>query len=297
MKFDIRMISAVTASAFALVALTACSDGEPAEAPSSVSEQSEQVQTTASLEPVADGVLQVCLTGDYRPFSYAESDDAELSGIDVEMVKALAAELSDQTGSEVTVEFVRTSWKDLMSTFLSSCDIAVGGITVTPEREQEAAFSIPVIHGGKAAITRCGNESEFDTVDEINQPDTTVITPIGGTNEKFADENFGDAEIIRFSDNNSIFDEIVAGRADVMVSDAPEVVWAAHEHPELCQVNADDPFNSQVLAYLLPKEDAEFQRVVNDWLSDAFTDGTWDAATEEWFGEGSVFAGENRPHE
>lgn len=127
MKFDIRMISAVTASVFAMAALTACSDGEPAAAPSSASEQLEQTQTTTSLEPVADGVLQVCLTGDYRPFSYAESDDAELTGIDVEMVKALAAELSDQTSSDVTVEFVRTSWKELMPTFQSSCDIGVGG--------------------------------------------------------------------------------------------------------------------------------------------------------------------------
>lgn len=242
--------------------------------------------TTA--QALEDGTLQVCATGDYRPFSYLDPDTEELEGIDVTLMDSLAAALEVDT-----VEWVQTSWSELMDDFLANCDIAVGGISVTPERAEQVAFTAPLIEGGKAAITTCGREEDFDTIEEINTEDTTVITPVGGTNEAFADENFAEAEIIRFDDNNTIFDQIVAGDADVMVTDAPEVVWAAHEHDELCQVNADEPFSDADLAYMLPRNDAALQEAVDAWVEEIFTDGTWDAAVQEWFGADSVFAAEH----
>lgn len=299
MPFRFRAASLIATAACTLLFVSACSAGDVA--PGTTAAESNDTGTeadareTLDLAPVADGVLHTCLTGDYRPFSYAAGGADEFKGIDIEMVEAFAADLSEQTGRDITVEYVKTSWKELMPTFLSSCDIAVGGISVTDERKEQVAFSIPVIHGGKAAITTCGDEEDFDTIAEINQPTTVVITPVGGTNEEFANEHFSDAEIIRFDDNNSIFEEIVSGNANVMVTDAPEVVWAAHEHPELCQVNADEPFNTQELAYMLPKDDEEFRDAVNTWLERAFEDGTWDEATRDWFGEDSVFSSENRP--
>ncbi len=44
----------------------------------------------------------------------------------------------------------------------------------------------------------------------------------GGTNERFAREKFPAATLIVHTDNRTVFDEIRAGRADVMVTDAVE---------------------------------------------------------------------------
>lgn len=268
------------------LALTGCqSPAENTDDPGASGESSSAAVASPALE---DGELQVCFTGDYRPFSYQASPSDGPEGIDVTLMGSLSDALEVHT-----IEWVRTTWSDLMTDFLDRCDIAVGGISVTEERAEQVAFTEPLIEGGKAAITTCGREEDFDTIEEINTADTTLITPIGGTNEEFADENFSDAEIIRFDDNNTIFDQIEDGEAEVMVTDAPEVVWAAHEHETLCQVNADEPFSDADLAYMLPKNDTALQEAVGAWVEDIYTDGTWDAAVEEWFGADSVFAAEN----
>lgn len=251
-------------------------------------EQDSAGNTETSSQPEADSSrldaikkanqLKVCTTGDYRPFTYLDPESGEWSGIDIDMAQDLAEELG------VEVEFVQTSWKNLMPDFLEECDMAVGGVSISLERAEQAYFSDATLDEGKTPITLCENVEKYDTVKEINQPGVRSITPIGGTNEKFADEHYPEGEIIRFEDNNAIFDEIIAGRADVMTTDASETRWVAHEKPELCAVHPDKPFNFSQKAYMLPRGDETFRQYVNQWLNMSKNDGTLKQAEKPWFG-------------
>lgn len=251
-------------------------------------EQESAVNTETSSQTEADSSrldaikkanqLKVCTTGDYRPFTYLDPESGEWSGIDIDMAQDLAEELG------VEVEFVQTSWKNLMPDFLEKCDMAVGGVSISLERAEQAYFSDATLDEGKTPITLCENVEKYDTVKEINQPGVRSITPIGGTNEKFADEHYPEGEIIRFEDNNAIFDEIIAGRADVMTTDASETRWVAHEKPELCAVHPNKPFNFSQKAYMLPRGDETFRQYVNQWLNMSKNDGTLKQAEKPWFG-------------
>jgi cyclohexadienyl dehydratase len=266
-------------SFLALAALTGCTAAGPSGAGSSASAPASQPDNPSRLESVVDsGVLKVCTTGDYRPFTYLDPETGEYTGIDIAMVEDLAERL------EVEVEYVPTTWATLMPDFLGKCDIGVGGISISLERAAQAFYTEPTLDEGKTPITLCENVKKYDTVEEINQPGVRSITPIGGTNEKFAEEHYPDGEIIRYEDNNTIFDEIIAGRADVMTTDASETMWVANEHPELCAVHPEDPFNFSQKAYLLPQGDVEFREYVDQWLNMAKNDGTYDAAKAPWFG-------------
>lgn len=278
--------SLAAAAAFLAVATTACTgSGAPAEAPPS---SSGTVQATSGndggapgsrLDSVHDaGVLKVCTTGDYRPFTYKDPKTGKYSGLDVDMARDLAQRLG------VEAEFVDTTWKDLMPDFLASCDIAVGGVSISLERAQQAAFSTATLDEGKTPITRCEDVEKYDTIAEINQPGVRSITPIGGTNQKFAEEHYPRGKIIEFKDNNTIFDQIIAGKADVMTTDASETRWVANEHPELCAVHPDKPFNYSQKAYLLPRGDTAFKEYVDAWLNIAGHDGTTAKAEKPWFG-------------
>lgn len=222
--------------------------------------------------------LRVCTTGDYRPFSYLDPTTKKFTGIDITMAQGLAKSL------DAEVQFVRTSWSDLMSTFVARCDIAAGGISITAARARQAFYSVPTLTEGKTPITLCGKESDYSTIAQINRPGVRVITPIGGTNEAFAEKNFPKATIIRFDDNNSIFDQIVAGKADVMVTDASETKWVAHTTPKLCAVHPDQPFDFSQKAYLLPRGDVVFQQYVDHWLTIALNNGEYAAAEKPWYG-------------
>lgn len=226
------------------------------------------------------GTLRVCTTGDYRPYTYLDPDTGEWSGIDVALTRDLADSLA------VDQELVRVTWDDLVRALeTGGCDLAAGGVSFTPEREEVVDFSEPTVQDGKAPITTCERVEEFQSIEDIDRPGVRVITPVGGTNEAFADEQFPDAEIIRWDDNNTIFDQILAGEADVMVTDASETRWVAHENEgELCAVNPDDPFTTFENGYLLPQDDQTWKATVDAWLLQAKEDGTYADAEEPWYG-------------
>ncbi|WP_244857689.1 transporter substrate-binding domain-containing protein [Agromyces archimandritae] len=113
---------------------------------------------------------------------------------------------------------------------------------------------------------------------------TTDTMPEGGTNQVFAEEHYPEGEHIVWPDNTTIFDEIVAGRADVMTTDATETRWAAKQHPELGAVHPDEPFNRTEKAMMLPRDDTAFREYVDQWLTMERNNGTLDAVIEEWLG-------------
>jgi hypothetical protein len=105
---------------------------------------------------------------------------------------------------------------------------------------------------GKAPITKCENVAKFQTVADIDKPNVTVIENPGGSNERFARANFKQAKIVIFPDNVTIFDEILKGNADVMISESVETIVQQKLRPGLCAVNPDKPLQYGEMAWLLP---------------------------------------------
>jgi len=221
------------------------------------------------------GALRVCTPGDYKPFSLAKADGS-FEGIDVDLVQAMAKSLG------VEAKFVKTSWPKLMDDFVEKCDLGVGGISVTLDRQKRAFFTVPYMVNGKAPITKCENAAKFQTVADIDKPGVTVIENPGGSNERFARANFKQAKIVIFNDNTTIFDEIVKGNADVMISESVETIVQAKLRPGLCAVNPDKPLQYCEMAFLIPRGDPTFKAWVDQWLHLAKATGDYDRTVAIW---------------
>ena len=208
---------------------------------------------------IKSGKLRVCTPGDYKPFSLLRADGG-YEGLDVDLVQAAAKSL----GAEA--EIVKSAWPSLMKDFVEKCDIAVGGISVTLDRQKTAFFTAPYMVNGKAPITKCENVGKFQTVADIDKPGVTVIENPGGSNERFARANFKQAKIVIFNDNTTIFDEILKGNADVMISESVETIVQQKLRPGLCAVNPDKPLQYGEMAWLLPRGDGAMKGWMDTWL-------------------------------
>jgi cyclohexadienyl dehydratase len=208
-----------------------------------------QGRTLAAIE--ARGTLRVGLTGDYAPYSL-RGPDAQITGADVTMAQALAHDLG------VALEIVPTTWKSMAGDLKTDrFDIAMGGVSVTPARAAIGNFSVTVISDGKRPIVRCADKDRYTSVTAIDQPDVRVVFNPGGTNEAFAKAHFADARLEEFADNRTIFDEIAARHADVMVTDGAEVDYQSRRHPAvLCPAAVPEPFDHFDKAYWMTRDGA-----------------------------------------
>ncbi len=222
------------------------------------------------------GALRVGLTGDYRPFSLRDPVTGAIEGLDVDVAQEMAAALG------VTLEIVPTAWANLLPDLeAGKFDLAAGGVSITLDRQKAAFFSIPLMRSGKTPIARCTDAAKYQTLAAIDMPGIRVITNPGGTNERFDRAQLHAADIVVFPANAAIFDELVAGRADVMLTDAVETRLQQKLHPELCAIHPDQPFNFSELAYLLP-QDVPFQQWVNQFLHIATQTGQYGRLTAKW---------------
>ena len=143
----------------------------------------------------AAGILRVGTTGDYTPFSLKQPDGS-YQGADIDMAHDLAKRLG------VGIEFVPTVWVDLLDDFLADrFDIAMGGVTVTPERAAKASFSTPTFVDGKRPLARREYRDRFTNFAAIDQPGVRIIANPGSANEAFVRGHFRQATVIIHHDN------------------------------------------------------------------------------------------------
>jgi cyclohexadienyl dehydratase len=209
------------------------------------------------------GTLRVGSTGDYKPFTFQNPETKAFEGIDIDMAASLAKALG------VKLDIVKTAWPNLMADFLAGkFDMAMGGVSVSLERQKKGLFSIAYLVDGKAAIARCADKDKYSSLEAIDKAGVRVIVNPGGTNEKFDRDKLKSASIAVYPDNVTIFDQIVADKADVMVTDASETMLQQKLRPALCAIHPDEPFNFSEKAYLLQRDEI-FKAFVDQWLRNA----------------------------
>jgi len=213
----------------------------------------------------SSGLLRVGTTGDYAPFSLEAN--GSLSGSDIELAQKLAEQLHARP------VFIHTSWASMLDDLgRGAFDLSMGGVSVTPARQAQGAFSIPYVAGGKTILARCTDSRKFQGgLASVDRPKVRVIVNPGGTNEQYVRSNVHHARIVVYPDNRAIFDEIAAGRADVMITDDVEAELQARHHPGLCRTFSGTLTHADK-AILMPR-DPDFVKAVNEWLTPAIAAG------------------------
>jgi ABC-type amino acid transport substrate-binding protein len=225
------------------------------------------------------GLLRVGVTPDAPPLIFRQNDT--ITGLEAEMAAKLARHLGK------TAVFVEVPWKDQIPALLDNrTDIIMSGMSVTPARQYQIAFSRPYFKSGQMILAKQLQKYAF-----IKNVETVLAQSItwrmgvveGTTGEAFIREkNIGAKSITSFTDQQEALNALVAGRIDVFIHDAPNILMMAAKH----QADGVKPLpvmlNEEYLAWGLRKDDPQLIEAVNGFIDQMSNDGSLQSTIKRW---------------
>jgi ABC-type amino acid transport substrate-binding protein len=216
---------------------------------------------------VARGRLHVCIWPDYYSITYRSPRTQELTGIDVDLARAFAADLG------VTASFVETSFTGFMDALEDRrCDVAMFGVGITPARAERVDFSEPYLRSGIYAVaSRSGGVVR--TWDDIDRPGVVVAVQAGTFMVDAMRRTLAAATLDVVAPPRTREEEVRAGRADVFMSDYPYTRRMVAFHDWARVIAPASPFAATSYAYAVRKGDAAWLERMNAFVRSIKRDG------------------------
>ena len=221
-------------------------------------------------EIVERRTMLVGTTGDYRPLSFCEPDGTYW-GFGIEIAQEIAQRMN------VSLEFVKTSWPTLSADVLAepqTFDFAIGGITITDARRETMLMSDGYLANGKTILCRASDAERFQSLADIDKPEVRVMVNPGGLNEKFANENLHNANIIVHPKNEEIPMLVATGEADVMITEVTEAPYYVKTDTRLAAPLLNAPFTRGEIGVLMQQGQEDLLQMVNAAIRQMKSDGT-----------------------
>lgn len=223
----------------------------------------------------APRVVRVGTEGVYPPFSYRDSESNELTGFDVDVVRAIG----EEAGWDV--RFVEAPFDALFPALdTGRLDVIANQVTVTPEREARYLFSTPYTYSRGVIVT--GADTDDITSLEDLEGRTTAQTASSNWAQVAKDAG---AEVDFVQDFGPGVELLLQGRVDAIVNDNIAVLdYLATSGTD--EVKIAGPAGDEVLeqALAFTQDDAALQEEADAAIEALTEDGTLEEISEEYFG-------------
>lgn len=222
------------------------------------------------------GVLRVGTTGDWIPMSVRDPNTDEYSGYDIDLMKALAADMG------VKVEFVRMDWGNLVKGLEAGLYDVTTSASLTPYRATKAGFSESYFTVATVPVTLRANEGRFNTWNDLNRPGVVIAATMGTSQEKQIEELFPQADHRIVVTPRRDYEEVLAGRADAHITSDVEAIKLVETYNELMIVPVEAPRAPSPVALMLPRTDQVWINFVNTWIRFRKERGFFKDLSKEW---------------
>ena len=266
------------ALAAALLAVTGCSS-------------SDSSAGAEGLETIEPGVLKVAIQP-YAP--YTSSKAGKLSGLDSDILNAVAKKLDLKVQPEIT-DFAGM----LASVQSRRVDITIGGVAWTKERQKQGLFTDPPYYSPPAMAVRSGKK--YSTVKDL---EGRRLGTVEGYVWVKSIKAVPGAKLGAYPDGNGVFDDLRAGRLDVGFLDPLIIIAAQKERPELkvktqyltpptaAEVAAKpdyDYFRPYMTSFYLPPQAKKLEKAISDEIRKMYDNGELTKLIEKWGGDPEQF--------
>ena len=220
-------------------------------------------------------VYTVATDNGYVPFEYIDEDSGELVGFDIDLISAVAEEAG------VKIEFETLDFDGIVAGVGSGrFDAAIAGMTITEERKESIDFTQAYYEAGLILAVKDDND-DIKSIDDVSGK--TIATRTGSTSQEYLTANT-DAKIEAFPGIIEAYQNVLAGRADAVLYDLPNVQFYSETEADNKLKTVGEKLTGEDYGIAFPKG-SELRDQFDEALTTLKENGTYDDIYEEWFGE------------
>jgi len=225
---------------------------------------------------IADGKLTTCTHLPYAPFQSTEGD--KIVGFDIDMIDLVAKKLG------VTQDVVDTPFEGIKSgqdLNTGKCDVAAAGMTIKPERAKVLDFSAPYFNATQALLIKKG--AGYASLEALKGKKLGVQSGTTGK-DYVTSKNPAGVAVSEFEDLATLQQALATDQIDGAVDDLP--VWTDYikKNPGKFKIGAEFDTGEQYGFAVKKGGNPVLLKTVNDVITAAKADGTYDTIYEKWFG-------------
>lgn len=213
----------------------------------------------------------------FKPWAMKDKNGNYI-GFEIEVAKRLADDMG------VKVEFVPTQWAGIIPALLTGkFDVIIGGMSVTPKRNLKVNFSIPYEFSGMSIVASKKMADGRGSIQDFNNPDTTVAVRLGTTAAEAAKNFLPKAKILSFAEESQTIQELLNGRVHAVVASNPLPFNLAKEYKDQLYLPLKEDFTREPIGFAVRKGDPDFLNWLNNWVRFTSSKGWLQNRYEYWF--------------
>jgi len=223
----------------------------------------------------AQEVLRVATDATFPPMQFV--DNGKLTGFDVELVEALAADMGKK------VEWTQIDFKGLIPGLVSRrYDMAVSAIYITDERRKVVDFGESYYAGGLVMMVKEGNTAIRGPQDLDGK---RVTVQVGTKSVSYLKEHFPKVQLVEVEKNDQMFNLVDIGRADAAVTGLPAAYQYVRTRGGLTVL--PEQLTTEAYGMAVRKDMPELKKALDASLANLKANGTYDAIVKKWFSNAS----------
>jgi arginine/lysine/histidine/glutamine transport system substrate-binding and permease protein len=219
-------------------------------------------------------LFKVATDPSFAPFEMQSEKGGGLDGFDIDLFN----EIGKAVG--LRIEFEGMPFDGIIPALQSrTVDAAISGMTITAERAQSVAFSSPYFKAGLAIAVK---ESNNDITNFDSLQGKRIAVAIGTTGAMTA-KKVPNAIVSEFDNPVLALQELVNGKVDAVVNDAPVTLYAIKSAGLKGVKVVGELLTEEFYGISLPKNSPN-QQVINFGLFRILESGVYNAIYQKWFG-------------
>lgn len=253
-------------TAITLLALTGCNEETQTVSPSKAETAPENI---------------IVGTGTQFPNICFIDEDGNLTGYDIELVKAIDEKLDDYTFEFETMDFPNL----LLSLETNKIDMIAHQMEVNEERKEKFLFNNEPYNIFPLKVTINEQNNTIHSIDDLTGKKiaTTATSNAAVFIEKYIKEHNIAAEIVYINSTNDLIAQLKSGRVDATIS-TPFAARLYNELNDAQQKVVGDPLLQSKVFFLLQQGDEQLKTRVDEAIVELKQEGVIRTLSEKWLG-------------